>query len=191
MTLPPDLLQVDLPPVEVVLGLGANLGDRLAALQAAVDLISADPAVDPVAVSSVYETDPVGGPEQPDYLNAVLLVRTTLVPVEVLALGALAEQELQRVREVRWGARTLDVDVINYGDVFSDDPVLTLPHPRAAQRVFVLVPLCEVVPELQLAGSTESVTALLARCSADDIDGVRKRPDLALHIDAVNPGSTG
>ena len=132
----------DLVPatVDVALSLGANLGDRLAALQRAIDVVTQDPAVEAVAVSAVYETDPVGGPEQPDYLNAVLKVRTSSGPDRGLALAHLAEQDLHRTREVRWGARTLDVDVINYGDVVSDDPVLTLPHPRAVERAFVLVP---------------------------------------------------
>lgn len=169
-------------PVLAVLGLGANLGDRMAALQHAIDLVCADPAVTPVGVSAVFETDPVGGPTQPDYLNAVLLVRTTLVPVEVLALAHLAEQDLQRVRDVRWGARTLDVDVITYGDVTSADPVLTLPHPRAAIRAFVLVPLSDVAPDLQLAGQTMTAVQLLEKCSADDIAGVRRRSDLQLAI---------
>lgn len=176
-------------PVTVVLSLGANLGDRLAALQTAVDLVSADPAVEPVSVSSVYETDPVGGPDQPDYLNAILVIRTTLVPVEVLALAAHAEQELNRVREVRWGARTLDVDVINYDEVVSDDPVLTLPHPRAAERAFVLVPLNEVAPTMRFAGAAAPISQLLAQCSKVDADGVRVRADLKLTITTPNPGS--
>lgn len=174
------------PQVVVALGLGANLGDRLAALQRGVDVICRDPAVAPIAVSAVYETDPVGGPEQPDYLNAVLLISTTLAPVEVLALSHLAEQELHRTREVRWGARTLDVDVINYGDIVSGDPLLTLPHPRAAERAFVLVPLVDVDPTLALAGAARSCGQLLAELPQEDIDGVRRRDDvrLTIHPDA-------
>lgn len=174
----------DLPPdVTVIFGLGANLGDRLAALQRAIDVITADPAVTAVSVSRVYETDPVGGPDQPDYLNAVLVVRTMLVPIEVLALAHLAEQELHRTREVRWGARTLDVDVIMYADLVSDDPVLTLPHPRAAERAFVLVPLHDADPEAVLPGASGSVAHLLSRLPADEIAGVRLRDDLSLVID--------
>jgi len=175
----------DLVPttVDVALSLGANLGDRLAALQRAIDVITQDPAVEAVAVSAVYETDPVGGPEHPDYLNAVLTVRTSLVPIEVLALAHLAEQDLHRTREVRWGARTLDVDVINYGDVVSDDPVLTLPHPRAVERAFVLVPLLDADPQATLAGTATPVPDLLAALPLEDAAGVRKREDLILTID--------
>lgn len=180
---------VDLPAVTVALGFGANLGDRLGALQRGIDVVCADPAVQPLSVSSVYETDPVGGPEQPDYLNAVLLISTTLVPIEVLALAGIAEQELERVRDVRWGARTLDVDVLTYGDVTSDDPVLTLPHPRVAERAFVLVPLCDVDPELRLPGKTSTAAQLLAQCPAEDIAGVRLRGDLHLTLDLRKPGS--
>ncbi len=177
------------PPVPVALGLGANLGDRLAALQHAIDIVCADRAVVPIGVSAVFETDPVGGPAQPDYLNAVLIISTTLEPVEVLALAALAEADLDRVRDVRWGARTLDVDVISYGDVISEDPLLTLPHPRAAQRAFVLVPLTDVAPDISLAGLSATTEQLLAQCSAEDVAGVRRRSDLRLEIPPVNLGS--
>ncbi|MFA7267653.1 MAG: 2-amino-4-hydroxy-6-hydroxymethyldihydropteridine diphosphokinase [Candidatus Nanopelagicales bacterium] len=180
---------LDVAPAIVALGLGANLGDRLAALQRGIDVVCADPAVEPIAVSAVYETDPVGGPEQPEYLNAVLLISTTLVPIEVLALAGIAEQELQRVRDVRWGARTLDVDVLTYGEVVSDDPVLTLPHPRAAQRAFVLVPLCDVDPELTLPGGTATAAELLAQCPAENVAGVRQRSDFALVIVGPMTGS--
>lgn len=177
----------DPPQIVVALGLGANLGDRLAALQRGIDVIRRDPAVTPIAISAVYETDPVGGPEQPDYLNAVLLIRTSLVPVEVLALAQLAEQELHRTREVRWGARTLDVDVINYGDFVSSDPALTLPHPRAAERAFVLVPLLDADAGARLAGIAEPAQQLLAQLSQEDIDGVRRRSDLKLKLDPGVP----
>lgn len=177
MTTPPDSSEV-----KVALGLGANLGDRLAALQRGIDVITQDPGVEGLAVSAVFETDPVGGPQQPDYLNAVLVIRTALVPVEVLALAHLAEQELHRTREVRWGARTLDVDVINYGDIVNADPALTLPHPRASERAFVLIPLIDADRTLQLAGAPKSTEQLLADLPAADIEGVRRRDDLELNL---------
>lgn len=145
----------------VALGLGANLGDRAAALRRAVEIIESDPAVDVVSVSTIIETDPVGGPEQPDYLNAVMVIETTLPPDAVLALAHRAEQDAGRVREVRWGPRTLDVDVLAYDDVESDDPVLTLPHPRALEREFVLAPWAEVDPEFVVKG--RSVADWLSR----------------------------
>ena len=139
-------------PAAVVIALGSNLGDRLAHLQAAVDALAAVPGLSVTAVSPVYRTDPVGGPDQPDYLNAVLLAGTTLPPARVLAAAHAAEAARQRTREVRWGPRTLDVDIISYGTVVSDDPELTLPHPRAHERAFVLVPWHDVDPAAELPG---------------------------------------
>ena len=111
------------------LGIGSNLGDRVAHLQGAVDGLAAAEAVDVVAVSPVYETAPVGGPEQPDYLNAVVAVDTTLAPRELLVLANRLEAEADRVREVRWGPRTLDVDVLLVGDEEVNEPDLVVPAP--------------------------------------------------------------
>lgn len=122
----------------VALSIGANLGDRLGALQYAIDELAELGAL--VAVSDVYETDPVGGPDQPDYYNAVLVLETQATAHEVLAAAQRAEQGRDRVREQRWGPRTLDVDVLAYGQAVSNDPLLTLPHPRALERAFVLIP---------------------------------------------------
>ncbi|HEV8223269.1 MAG TPA: 2-amino-4-hydroxy-6-hydroxymethyldihydropteridine diphosphokinase [Streptosporangiaceae bacterium] len=139
-------------PAAVVIALGSNLGDRLAHLQAAVDTLAAAPGISVTAVSPVYQTDPVGGPDQPDYYNAVLLARTTLPPAGVLAAAHAAEAAEQRTRTIRWGPRTLDVDIISYGGVTSTDPELTLPHPRAHERAFVLVPWHDVDPAAELPG---------------------------------------
>ena len=136
----------------VVIALGSNLGDRLGHLQAAVDSLAATEGVRVTAVSPVYQTDPVGGPDQPDYFNAVLLADTTLAPAGVLAAAHAVEAARERTREVRWGPRTLDVDIISYGGLVSDDPVLTLPHPRAHERAFVLVPWHDVDPAAELPG---------------------------------------
>jgi len=132
------------------LGLGSNLGDRLAFLQSAVDGLAAA-GCRIVAVSAVYETAPVGGPDQGAFLNAVVRVETDLDPRGVLALAQRIEADANRVRTVRWGPRTLDVDVLRCDDVVSDDPDLTLPHPRMAGRAFVLVPLADVDPSVDLA----------------------------------------
>lgn len=140
------------PAVRVALGLGSNLGDRRASLQTAVDRIRKTPDVRFVAASPIVESSPVGGPPQPDFLNAVVIVDTTLTPHEILTLAHDCEREADRVREVRWGPRTLDVDVLVYGDLGCDDPELTLPHPLASQRAFVLVPWAAVDPEFRLAG---------------------------------------
>jgi 2-amino-4-hydroxy-6-hydroxymethyldihydropteridine diphosphokinase len=129
--------------VRAYLGIGSNLGDRLAYLQGAVDGLAATDGVEVVAVSAVYETDPVG-PEQPDYLNAVVAVDTTLGARVLLAVGQRLEAEAHRVRGERWGPRTLDVDVLFYGDARIDEPDLVVPHPRWHERDFVLAPLADL-----------------------------------------------
>jgi len=134
----------------VVLGLGSNLGDRVATLQGAVDRLADSLAV--VAVSPIVETDPVGGPDQGQYLNAIVLCRSHREPLEVLAVAQEVEQFFHRTRDVRWGPRTLDVDVIAIDGVSSNDHVLTLPHPRAHERGFVLIPWSLVDPDAIIDG---------------------------------------
>lgn len=129
------------------LGLGSNLGDRLANLQGAVDGLAATPKVDVVAVSAVYESAPVGGPAQPDYLNAVAVVETSLRPRALLEVARRLEAAAERVRFERWGPRTLDVDLLLVGSERVDEPDLQVPHPRMWARAFVLAPLAEVAPE--------------------------------------------
>jgi 2-amino-4-hydroxy-6-hydroxymethyldihydropteridine diphosphokinase len=128
------------------LGLGSNVGDRLAHLQGAVDGLGATPGVTVVAVSPVYETSPVGGPPQDDYLNAVVAVETDLGPRELLGVAQGLEARAGRVRAERWGPRTLDVDVLIVGDVAVDEEDLVVPHPRMRERAFVLVPLADLAP---------------------------------------------
>jgi 2-amino-4-hydroxy-6-hydroxymethyldihydropteridine diphosphokinase len=130
------------------LALGSNLGDRAAHLQSAVDELDAMSGVRVVGVSRVYETAPVGGPEQGDYLNAVVAVETDLDPFGLLAAAQACEQRAGRERRERWGPRTLDVDVLLYDDVQMDDATLTIPHPRMWERGFVLAPLRDVAPDL-------------------------------------------
>lgn len=130
------------------LALGSNLGDRLGHLQHAVTALQAAPGVRVTAVSRVYETAPVGGPEQGPYLNAVVAVETRLAPLDLLSVAHRIEDEAQRVRHQRWGPRTLDVDVLLVGDERVDTADLTVPHPRMAERAFVLAPLADVAPDL-------------------------------------------
>ena len=160
----------------VVLALGSNLGDRLANLQGGVDALCARPGLTGVVVSPVYETAPVGGPAQPEYLNAVLVAATTLPARAVLGRCQDAENALGRVRPERWGPRTLDVDVIVYGTEISDDPELTLPHPRAHERAFVLAPWHDVDPGAVIPGRGP-VTELLASVGSS---GVRLYPGAGL-----------
>jgi 2-amino-4-hydroxy-6-hydroxymethyldihydropteridine diphosphokinase len=125
-------------------GIGSNLGERLSFLQLAVDHLAATDGITMVAVSPVYETAPVGGPEQPDYLNAVVAVDTTLTAHELLGVAQGIEAAAERVRTVRWGPRTLDVDVLLVGDERVDAPDLVVPHPRMTERAFVVVPLADL-----------------------------------------------
>jgi 2-amino-4-hydroxy-6-hydroxymethyldihydropteridine diphosphokinase len=155
-------------PVRAALGLGSNLGDRATHLASAVETLRATPQVVVVAVSPFVETDPVGGPEQPDFLNAVVVVETALSPAALLALAHQCERAADRERGERWGPRTLDVDVLAYGDLTSDEPELTLPHPRATERAFVLVPWAVVDPEFVVGGRLVADWA-----SGVDTSGVR------------------
>jgi len=137
------------PPVRgAYLGLGSNVGDRALALQHAVDGLAAAGGVAVVAVSSVYETAPVGGPEQPDYLNAVVAIETDRTPRELLEIAKRLEDQAGRVPGERWGPRPLDVDVLLVGDDEIDEEDLVVPHPRLYERAFVMVPLAELDPML-------------------------------------------
>ena len=137
------------PPVRRgYLGLGSNLGDRAGALQAAVDGLAAADGVTVVAVSPVYETDPVGGPEQPEYLNAVVAVDTDRTARELLDVAKRLEHEAGRVPGERWAPRPLDVDVLLVADDEVDEPDLVVPHPRLYERAFVMVPLADLDPML-------------------------------------------
>jgi 2-amino-4-hydroxy-6-hydroxymethyldihydropteridine diphosphokinase len=151
-----------------VLALGSNLGHRLDILQGAVDAVAGIVGVRVVAASPVYETAPVGGPQQPDYLNAVLLARTTLAPRDLMAELHTVEAAFDRVRLVRWGPRTLDIDIITYEGELSDDPELTLPHPRAHERAFVLAPWHDLDQAAVLPGHG-AVAALLTAAGGGGI----------------------
>ncbi len=134
-------------------GLGANLGDREATLLRAVELLAETPAVEVVAVSRVRETDPVGYTAQPRFLNAAAAVETTLPPRELLERLLAVERELGRTRAgPRFGPRTIDLDLLVYGDVVADEPGLTVPHPRLHERRFALEPLAELDPDLVVPG---------------------------------------
>lgn len=136
--------------MHAVIALGANLGDPLATLREAVTAIGGLGTIS--AVSSVYDTDPIGGPEQPGYCNAVLLLETDLDPEALLSALQGIEADHGRTREVRWGARTLDLDIIDVDGLVSDAPRLVLPHPRAHERGFVLLPWQEIEPEAVVVG---------------------------------------
>jgi 2-amino-4-hydroxy-6-hydroxymethyldihydropteridine diphosphokinase len=134
---------------DALIAIGSNLGDRLANVRAGVAGIGAHPDVEITAVSRLYETAPVGGPDdQGPYLNAALAVTTSLPAGDVLQLLHRIEASRERERVVHWGPRTLDLDLLVYGDLVSDDPTLCVPHPRQHERRFVMVPVCDVAPDL-------------------------------------------
>jgi 2-amino-4-hydroxy-6-hydroxymethyldihydropteridine diphosphokinase len=161
----------------VVIALGSNVGDRLEHLQGGLDALFDSPGLEFVTASPVFETRPVGGPEQGDYYNAVLIARTLLPAHAVWERLRNVEASLGRVRGQRWGPRTLDLDLIAYGDEVSDDPELTLPHPRAHERAFVLAPWREADPAAEIPGRGP-VSELLAAAGQD---GVRRLDGAVLH----------
>ncbi|MGW5659747.1 2-amino-4-hydroxy-6-hydroxymethyldihydropteridine diphosphokinase [Streptomyces sp. NPDC003758] len=167
-------------PKRAVISIGSNLGNRLENLQGAIDALEDTPGVRVKAVSPVYETEPwgVAPGSQPAYFNAVVVVKTTLPPSSLLERAHAVEEAFHRVRDERWGARTLDVDIVAYADVVSDDPVLTLPHPRAHERAFVLAPWHDLDPEAQLPGRGP-VAHLL---DAVTRHGITPRADLELRL---------
>lgn len=159
------------PLRKVVFGIGSNLGDRHENLAEAVSMLRGTPGLEVVAVSPVYETAPVGGPaDSPDFLNAVVVAETVQSAEAMLARIEAIEEVAGRVREVHWGPRTLDVDIIVYGDKVIDEPQLTVPHPRAHERAFVLAPWADIDPEATIPGRG-TVRELLAGL---DTTGVRR-----------------
>lgn len=165
-------------PTLAYLGLGSNLGDSVAIVRDAVDTLADTPGISVVATSSLYLTDPVGGPDQPDFVNAVVAVRTAKSPHELLAVCRSLEQRADRVREERWGPRSLDVDIIDIVGRTVLEPDLQVPHQRASIRGFVVVPLAEIAPDHRFAGVGPSALELSAACS----DGVRR----GAHLEVPN-----
>lgn len=131
---------------DVFLGLGSNVGDRENQLKEAIRLLDEQSGIKVVKVSSFYETEPVGYVDQPDFLNLCVEIQTELSPKAVLERGLAIEQQLHRVRKERWGPRTLDIDILLYGDQIIEEEDLTIPHPRMTERAFVLIPLQEIAP---------------------------------------------
>ncbi len=150
--------------MKVVIALGSNLGDREENLNRAEAELSEVIRID--AISTFIETDPVGGPTQPDYLNAVLLGDCDRQPEELLQLLLQIESRLGRVRDVKWGPRTLDLDLIVAGDLFIDSEELHIPHPRAHERAFVLAPWLEIDPDGYIPGKGR-ISDLLAGLNSD------------------------
>ena len=141
-------------------GIGSNLGDREGNFRQAVELLSAEDGVDVVAVSEIRETDPVGPVEQGPFLNGAVRIETDLAPRELLERLLAVEERLGRVRRERWGPRTIDLDLLLYGDDIVDEPGLTVPHPRLHERRFALEPLSDLAPSLEIPGKGPISTLL-------------------------------
>ncbi len=144
------------------LGLGSNLGDRLANLKQALALLLDCTDVDLIACSPIYETAPVGGPEQGCFLNGCISIKTNLSPTVLLGKMLTIEKELKRIRRERWGPRTVDLDLLFYENITMKTPFLELPHPRLAERDFVLVPLADIAPALYIPGKEKTVKEILS-----------------------------
>jgi 2-amino-4-hydroxy-6-hydroxymethyldihydropteridine diphosphokinase len=139
--------------VRAYVGVGANLGDRRATLERAVELLRGEPGVEVLAVSTLRETDPLGYEDQPRFLNGAVELETELGPRELLDVLLGVERQLGRTREgPRFGPRTIDLDLLVYGGRRLDEPGLTVPHPRLHERRFALEPLAELAPELEIPG---------------------------------------
>lgn len=179
-------------PVDVVLALGSNLGAAQETLRDAVYDLAEVPGIEVVDVSPLARTAPVGGPDQPDFLNAVVLARTTLAPRDLLRATQAVEQLHGRERHEHWGPRTLDVDIIVYGTTLAVTEDLELPHPRAHERAFVLQPWAQVAPDAVLPGLGGGPVGALA-ATAPDRDGIRwlALDWLTVPVPAVQPEPAG
>ena len=136
----------------VFLGLGSNLGDREANIREALERLARHPDVRLKRVSSLYEAAPVGFADQPDFVNAVALIETELEPADLLHVAVSIEDDMGRVRNRHWGPRVIDIDLLLYNNVEIAAPELAIPHPRMMERAFVMAPLAEIAPDLELPG---------------------------------------
>ena len=170
--------------VEAALGFGGNLGDPVAAFAAALRALGAHPGVTALRLSSVYRTAPWGKLDQPEFLNMAALVETSLPARDLLALCLSVEREGGRERRERWGPRTIDIDILSYGSETLDEPGLQIPHPRIAERAFVLAPLAEIAPGLVIGGSTvlRHRTAIAAEGIARDQSATVRLSDMVMSL---------
>ena len=156
----------------VFLGLGSNLGDRVETIRKAMEMISKIPGVSASSSSSLYETEPVGISDQPMFVNAVLEIETDLSPEELFSKLKDIESELGRTETIRWGPRIIDIDILLFGDRVIEERDLTIPHPEMTKRGFVLVPLCEIAPEIKHPKLKKTIREIAD--GLGDISGVEK-----------------
>ena len=151
----------------VFIGLGGNIGDPRHAMASAVNALAAADGIDVVGVSSLYRTPPWGKTDQPDFLNAVVEIRCSMTPRELLNLCLEIERGLKRKRRERWGPRIIDMDIIAFGNRAIEEPDLHIPHPRLHERAFVLTPFAEIAPDFAISG--RRVSQLLAELNTRGI----------------------
>lgn len=154
--------------VTAYIGLGSNLAEPVLQIRSACEALKQLPDTNLLACSSLYSSPPMGPADQPDYINAVVALESSLTAHELLTELQSIELAQGRIRERRWGARTLDLDLLVYGDQMIADPVLTVPHPGLAERAFVLYPLQEIAPLLEIPGQGP-LAALVAKCPKDGL----------------------
>jgi 2-amino-4-hydroxy-6-hydroxymethyldihydropteridine diphosphokinase len=161
--------------MQIYLGFGSNLETPIEQLRAARLAVSSVKGISKIAFSSLYRSPPMGSQNQPDYVNAVMAIETNLSPLELLATTQQIENEHGRIRTERWGARTLDIDILLYGDEVLDLPNLIVPHYGMCERAFVLYPLFEIAPDLVIP-THGKLANLIARCP---LDGLERLSDVA------------
>ncbi len=149
------------------LGIGGNIGDTKGNIESSIELLKESSDIIVTQVSSFYETEPVGYVDQDWFLNVVVEVETSLSPIELLKYCQGVENELKRVRTIRWGPRTIDVDILFFEDFESDSEILTVPHPRMTKRAFAMVPLYEINQELEING--ESINSIVENLKGEQI----------------------
>jgi 2-amino-4-hydroxy-6-hydroxymethyldihydropteridine diphosphokinase len=152
---------------DAILALGSNIGDRAHNIEDAIERLTADGSVKLVARSRLYHTAPWGVTDQDWFANACIGVKTRLSPQALLRHCQAVETDMGRVRTKRWGPRIIDVDILTYADLKLQEPDLTIPHPRISERAFVLVPLKDIAPDLQIAGA--SLDSWLSKLDAGDV----------------------
>lgn len=149
------------------LGLGSNIGNKKENIDNSIDMIKNHRLIDLKKVSSYYETEPVGYHEQDWFLNVVLEIDTKLMPYELLEFCGLIEEKLKRKRIIRWGPRTIDVDILLYEGFVSTDEKLTVPHPRMTERAFVMIPLYEIAPNIEI--DNKNISQILKKLEGEEI----------------------
>ncbi|HAG10654.1 MAG TPA: 2-amino-4-hydroxy-6-hydroxymethyldihydropteridine diphosphokinase [Desulfotomaculum sp.] len=157
--------------VRAFISLGSNLGDKRANLERAVELLSKVEGLDIKAVSSFYRTLPVGPVQQDWFINNVLELMVELTPRELLNVLLIIEKKMGRERDIRWGPRLIDLDILLYGDTSINEPDLVIPHPRMFERAFMIIPLAELDPELCLPG-LKNVSILAAELAFQDVQKI-------------------